>query len=209
MTMKERLSDKIRRLDEASKIDVITGDKTAAITMQQISSISKTVVLHTDTAKVAVSIFAVNAALRILDEIEAMNCYFGFIKTRRTFIESLTEAMIVAGINIKNEYDFSDPEYTLISTEDLKSYRDKINAKKWMLQTSEAYFVKVGNYYVPLEQVFAVGINKSCVLSNNGISIEVDMVVTDVITEGKFSSYASSFYDAIRFNVADMVLDQE
>ena len=218
MTMREkreRLSAKIKRLDEASTIAVITNDdKTAEVNMQQISSLNS-VVLHIDTPKIAVALFAVNAALRVIDEIEAMNCYFGFIKTRLSFVSLLAEAMKAAGVAAEMDIcNYGDDINTLIDAEDLKTYRDQLNTKKWLLmdmtkdiQPEKAGFAKVGNYYVPIEQLFAVGIDKSCVLSSSGLSIEVELNVTDIVGEADFTSRCMSFYDAIKFNVADMVLD--
>jgi hypothetical protein len=71
----------------------------------------------------------------------------------------------------------------------------------------KAGFAKVGNYYVPLDHLFAVGIDRSCLLTNSGLSIEVELIVTDIVGEADFISRCMSFYDAIKFNVADMVLD--
>lgn len=216
MTMREkreRLSAKIKRFDEASTIAVITnGDKTAEINMQQIREVSKSIMLNVGTSKAIVALFAVNAALRVIDEIETMSCYFGFIKTRLSFVNLLAEAMKAADVAEIVINHYGDDIDTIVAVDDLKTYRDQLNAKKWLLMDNvedmeKAGFAKVGNYYVPLDHLFAVGIDRSCLLTNSGLSIEIEIIVTDLIDEAKFTSRCASFYDAIRLNVADMVLD--
>lgn len=214
---RRRLHEKIKRLSDGIKITLNFIDSTSTTTIDVIEKNSKMIELRTCAAEAIAQLFCVNGALRILDEIEECPIFFGFFKVRSSFCTDLLDAAKCAEVEISLDTATSDDAFVLVAVEEIKKCRDEISKRKWLLHDmitdiqgddSFNYWSKVGNYYVPFEQIMAVTHSpKDFTMTNNNIAIEVVNSVTDVIYEGQFLQNCTSFYDAVRLNVADMVLD--